>query len=120
MAFGDFYNEHKKFIIIILLLIIIFVIYRYFWEQKSITKDLSVDNLENRLNYLENAVGISPSFQPNTQPIIHGETLKPICLDQETQKQIVNDINKKLQEINACDCRETCLSYMNNSGTKMS
>jgi hypothetical protein len=118
MSFGNFYNEHQKIIIVVLLLIIAFIVYRYFWEQKSITKDLSISNLKNRIDYLENTVGINPSFQPNTNtPTIPGQTPQPICLDQTTQKQIANDINNKLKEINSCDCRETCAMYNSTNNT---
>lgn len=132
MTFSDFFKDHQKIIIVILLLIIAFVIYRYFWERKSIKKDFSVSNVENRLNNLESAVGIGPLFQPNSPShsplsptinpnnspnqnttIIPGQTLHQICLNEETQKQIRDDINKKLQEINTCDCRETCAIYSN-------
>lgn len=33
---------------------------------------------------------------------------KRVCLDKQSQEKIASDIDKKLQEINACDCSETC------------
>ncbi|XWV24779.1 hypothetical protein QJ856_gp1004 [Tupanvirus deep ocean] len=127
MALRNFYDEHKKIIIIVGLIIIAFIIYRYFWEEKSFTKDFSITNLENRIDQLEQSIGINPTFtHPNAPsipiapgtpnaPIIHGQTLHKVCLDQDTQRKIADDINKKLKEINACDCRETCANMLNNN-----
>jgi hypothetical protein len=110
MAFKDFFDEHKKIIIVILLVIVAFIIYRYFWEQKSVTNDFNVSNLENRINNLETSLGFSPLFNknPNTPPIISGQASQKICLSQATQDKIADEIDKKLKEINACDCSETC------------
>uniref|UniRef100_A0A6C0LSV9 Uncharacterized protein n=1 Tax=viral metagenome TaxID=1070528 RepID=A0A6C0LSV9_9ZZZZ len=76
-----FYADNKKVIILFVIIIIALLIYRYFWKRESITND----------------------FLPTKKE-------KQLCINKDTQKKISEEINKKLQEINACDCKETCES----------
>ena len=90
MNFKKFISDNKKILIIVGLIIIAFIIYRYFLQKHNILSDLNLKN-SNRNNIFS----------------------KRICLDSKTQQQIANDINKKLQEINACDCADTCNNKIN-------
>jgi len=83
--------------IIIVIIILIFIIYKYFWSTPTYS---SVSSVNGRLANLEDNV-----FRPN------GHAQAPnshICLNADVQQKIAADINKKLQEINACDCKDTC------------
>jgi len=66
MGFTEFFNEHKKIIIVILILIVAFIIYRYFWENKSVTNDLDISTIEQRLQNLEANLGLNKNHQSNT------------------------------------------------------
>ena len=59
------------------------------------------------------------SIQPSPTPFIHGETLHKVCLDQVTQKRITDEISKKLNEINMCDCRQTCAAMFNSQNNQL-
>ena len=89
MAWRDFYENNRKIIIVIVVVIVIFIIYRYMWQKKN-----RMTNLERNLGFAGQHVTTNPN--------------STLCLTADTQKQIANDINKKLQEINACDCSDTC------------
>lgn len=97
MQFGKFYEEHKKLIIIVGLIIVAFIIYRYFWEKRSIAHDLGLG-----------WKGTEPVLIPPTESTESTPSNDRNCLNPEIQKKIADEINKKLQEINACNCDDEC------------
>jgi len=94
MQFRKFYEEHKKLIIIVSLIIVAFIIYRYFWEKRSIAHDLGLG-----------WKGTEPVLIPPTESVPSNDRN---CLNADAQKKIADEINKKLQEINACNCDDEC------------
>lgn len=95
MALKDFFYNNQKIIIIIGLLIVAFIIYRYFWQEKDITKDLNLNSLESRLSSLESKLGSDSVANAACQ-----------YLDPKVQQQIADEIKKKLAKIDVCDCAE--------------
>jgi hypothetical protein len=99
MQFKEFFNEHKPVIIVVVVIIVLFIIYKYYWAPSPA---VSIGSVESRLDNLETNMFKQPRARQNP------DSPNQVCLNTATQQKIISDINKKLQEINACDCKDTC------------
>lgn len=106
---GFFYN-HRKILIIIGVFIAAFIIYRYFWQKKDITQDLKLKNVKRNLDEVENAIN-------GRVQSLSKENSGCNCLDPEVQRKIAEEIDKKLQEIDTCNCNDICALRSNRDFT---
>lgn len=105
MAFRDFVQEHKTILGIILIIIVIFIIYKYFWKDRRMTKNLNLQRIENKLNSLEQQVNYMasnnrafvPQYQSQPQlqhqPQYQQSSSSPLL--QHNQYQMVPQSNPK-------------------------
>lgn len=112
MDLKEFLTKYKIIIIIVVILLVAFIISAIYWKNKTVTNDLSLSNIENKINALETDLGLRSS---STSTVVDNKPHQPLCLNAATQQQIADEIKRKLGEINACDCRQTCA--MNNIGS---
>jgi hypothetical protein len=84
MNFSDFWTDNKENIVYGILVIIGIVLVVYIF--KGYFRKNEFAKIENK-----------------GYAYIYGHTAKK-CLDVDVQKQIANDISRKLEEINACNC----------------
>lgn len=113
MAWRDFYEKNKIWIIVIVVIIIAIIVYRYFRKENT-NQNLQINAPDGRRGGLEKNLGFTN--QPVTtgiQPVPARNPEAPnqngtICMTENAQKRIADEINKKLQEINACDCTDAC------------
>lgn len=98
MDIKQFAQKYRVIIIILGLLLLLFILYRYFIKKNGIFRNIRFDDR----NKNANVTSIDKSK----------------CLDPKIQQQIADDINKKLQEINACDCGEACKSMFDKMNTQ--
>jgi len=134
MAWSDFYEKNRTIIIVLIVLFILFIFYRYLWLGKYFRQDLQFNAFNSRLSTMEKNLGLInqsvtsgipmgtpevPSVpQTPNQPII--QPSNQMCMTTDAQKMIADEINKKLQEINACDCREACAMNNDNNNNNNS
>ena len=91
-------NSKKSTIIIVVIIIIIVIVIAIYLIMKD--RDVK-DQYSGVTDYY---------WDKNTSEWkkINNNNNKRICLTAETQQQISDEINKKLQEINTCDCADSC------------
>ncbi len=79
---------------------IFYLLYRYIWKRSvSNTVLYYWDEATKEWKKIENDIGINNQNNPNNGRI---------CLTPQAQMAISDEINKKLNEINACNCSTTC------------
>lgn len=111
MTFGDFLGKYKFVFVAIILIIVSLMIYRYYWERKSLLNDIRLHNIiyviGQKLDRLESAIGLTG---PQVSAITSQNKNNIVCLDPETQRKIAQEVSEKLNEINYCDCKKVCMA----------
>ena len=78
MDIQSFVSEHGTFTLVLLVIIIIYIGYTLYWFYS----------------------------RRYSRRYLHNSPKK--CLNKEIQQKIANDIQRKLKEIDSCDCKDTC------------
>jgi hypothetical protein len=92
-------------IVIIIIIIVLYLIYHFYWRQTAVHQKFNLSTLDQRLHNLERNIGLTPH---GVTPFVQNQNFNKTCLDSNTQNKIYDAINQKLNEIDTCDCTETC------------
>lgn len=83
MSFTDFFKKNKQIVIIVVVIVVVVLIYQFLWDKTP--------SQRHAMSHLNPFAGVLNS-----------------CLEPINQKKIVDEFNKKLNEINTCNCRDIC------------